>query len=136
MSARGPSRAARCRREVELLAREARTWAVASVGQAVLAVGLVVLGLAHSPAWWALAWVAAFGAALTISRWRFCRELRAGYAQHLRELRRAAVTAQEPGRPAPAGRWAATHRPSIAPAPTPQMDLAERGAGLFLRGAR
>lgn len=50
---------------------------------------------------------------------------------------RAAVTAQNPGGPAAAGRRsAATHRPSIAPAPTPQMDLAERGAGLFLRGAR
>lgn len=135
MSARGPSRAARYRREVELLAREARTWAVASVGQAVLAVGLVVLGLAHSPAWWALAWVAGFGAALTVSRWRFCRDLRRGYAQHLRELRRAAVTAQNPGGPAAAGRRsAATHRPSTAPASTPYP--AERGAGLFAGGGR
>lgn len=94
---RGLSLAARYRREVELLAREARTWAVASVGQAVLAVGLVVLGLAHSPAWWALAWVAGFGAALTVSRWRFCRDLRRGYAQHLRELRRAAFNSKNDG---------------------------------------
>lgn len=86
MSARGPSRAARCRREVGLLAREARTWAIASVGQAALAKEAV--RVAHSPAWWALAWVAAFGAALTISRWRFCADLRRGYAQHLRAIRR------------------------------------------------
>ena len=85
---RGVSLATRYRREVELLSREARVWAFASAGQGCLAAAFVVLGLGHSAAWLALAWVAGFGAALTVSRWRFCRDLRRGYAQRLRAIRR------------------------------------------------